>query len=288
MQTIQTVEDLRAWVREQKAAGRTIGLVPTMGALHAGHLSLVRRAKAENDRVVVSIFVNPLQFGPGEDYTVYPRDLARDSELAAGAGADLIFAPSVDTMYPAGFCSAVTVEGLTAPLCGRSRPTHFRGVTTVVARLFNLVQPARAYFGQKDAQQAIVIRRMVRDLAFDLAVVVCPIVREPDGLAMSSRNAFLSPAERRSALVLSRSLFRAQALIAGGERSPDQVLGLLRREIGAEPLVQVDYIEILDGDSLTPVEKLRGKVLIAVAAWVGRTRLIDNVMLELDGDRPGV
>ena len=174
MQAVQTVEGLRKWVSEQKQAGRTVGLIPTMGYLHAGHLSLVRQAKAENDCVVVSIFVNPIQFGVGEDYTVYPRDMRRDSELATGAGADLLFVPSVEVMYPAGFCTYVAVEGLTEPLCGRSRPTHFRGVTTVVAKLFNLVQPDRAYFGQKDAQQAMVIRRLARDLAFDLEVVVAP------------------------------------------------------------------------------------------------------------------
>jgi len=273
---------MRRWVGEQRQAEKSIGFVPTMGYLHAGHLSLAHRARAENDRVVMSIFVNPTQFGAGEDYAVYPRDLDRDAALARSAGVDVLFAPAAAVIYPAGHSTYVAVEGLTEPLCGRSRPTHFRGVTTVVTILFNLVRPHRAYFGQKDAQQAIVIRRLVRDLAFDLEVVVCPIVREPDGLAMSSRNVFLRPEERQAALVLSRSLAGAQALIAAGERDAGKVLAFVRDAIGREALVRPDYIEMVDTAALAPVGAIAGEILLAVAAYVGKTRLIDNLLLEVD------
>ncbi|MGI5839408.1 MAG: pantoate--beta-alanine ligase [bacterium] len=278
MEIITTAGEMRQWVREQKRAGRSIGFVPTMGYLHEGHLSLVRRARAENDRVAVSIFVNPTQFGAGEDYSVYPRDLRRDAALAGPAGADMIFAPAAAEIYPADFSTYVTVDNLTGPLCGQSRPTHFRGVTTIVAILFNLVRPDRAYFGQKDAQQAIVIRRMARDLAFDLAVVVCPIVREPDGLALSSRNVFLQPEERQAALILSRALAGARALVAAGEKDAGAVLAFVRDEISREPLVRPDYVEIVGADDLAPVRTVEGGELLAVAAFVGKTRLIDNVV----------
>lgn len=284
MLIIATAEEMRRWVGEQKRECQSIGLVPTMGYLHEGHLSLVRRARAENERVAVSIFVNPTQFGAGEDYTVYPRDLDHDAALARSAGADVLFAPGVEEIYPARFSTYVTVEGLTEPLCGRSRPTHFRGVTTVVSILFNLIRPDRAYFGQKDAQQAIVIRRMVRDLAFGLEVVVCPIVREPDGLALSSRNVFLRPEERRAALVLSRSLAGARALVAAGEKDAGAVLAFVREEIGREPLVRPDYVEMVGISDLAPVKTITGETLLAAAAYVGKTRLIDNVLFGVEND----
>jgi pantoate--beta-alanine ligase len=265
--------------RTGRRKGKSLGLVPTMGALHEGHLSLVRAAKAQCDLVVVSIFVNPLQFGPNEDLAKYPRNFDRDRELLAKEGVDYIFAPRVEEMYPAGAVTYVTVEGLSGKLCGRSRSGHFRGVTTVVSKLFNIVEPARAFFGQKDAAQSTIIRRMVRDLNISVRVVVCPIVREPDGLAMSSRNAYLDAGQRKSALVLYRSLTAVQERFDQGERKAPVLIDAGKQTLAHEPLVRIDYLEIVDPETLEPVDDLSRGGLAAVAAFVGNVRLIDNFVL---------
>jgi pantoate--beta-alanine ligase len=272
---------MREFVQEQRSSGKRIGLIPTMGYLHAGHLSLVKEALNTCQVAVMSIFVNPLQFGVGEDLDAYPRDLTRDCELAEKAGVAVIFVPSVAEMYPAGgYFSYVDVEKLTEGLCGGSRPGHFRGVTTVVTKLFNIVQPDVAVFGQKDAQQALVIQRMVRDLNMPLQIVVAPIVREADGLAMSSRNVYLNSSEREAALRLSGSLKIVQEMVANGERN----VGVLRKAIvdliNTEPLARIDYIEIAGAEDLRSVEILEGRALIALAVFVGKTRLIDNQIVE--------
>jgi pantoate--beta-alanine ligase len=259
--------------------GKRLGFVPTMGALHEGHLSLVRAACASSDAVVASIFVNPTQFGPNEDLAKYPRSLDRDCELLQGEGVELLFAPTVEEMYPAGSVTWVTVEGLSDKLDGRSRPGHFRGVTTVVAKLFHVVYPDAAFFGQKDAAQVAIIRRMVRDLHLPVEIVTCPIVREPDGLAMSSRNAYLDPEQRKQALVLHRSLMRVQQLSDSGEREVGKLLAAGREEFAKDSSVRLDYFEIVDPDKLDPVEDISGGALAAVAAFVGSTRLIDNILL---------
>ncbi len=256
------------------------GLVPTMGALHAGHLSLVRAARAENDRVAVSIYVNPTQFAPTEDLDAYPRQLARDLDLLRAEGVDLVFTPSDAVMYPPGYQTYVSVENITRVLEGASRPTHFRGVATVVAKLFNIVQPTRAYFGQKDAQQTVVIRQMVRDLNFDVAVVVCPIVREPDGLAMSSRNQYLHGETRAAATVLHRALMAVQAAFDAGERNADTLRTLMRDTIAAEKPARLDYVSIADPLTLTELETISGTALCSLAVFFDRTRLIDNLILE--------
>ncbi len=272
---------MREFVREQKAAGQRIGLIPTMGYLHEGHLSLVREAHKTCQTAVMSIFVNPLQFGVNEDLDAYPRDLTRDCELAEKAGVAAIFAPPVSEMYPpGGFDSYVVVENITEALCGASRPGHFRGVTTVVNKLFNIVQPDVAVFGQKDAQQAIVIQRMVRDLNMPLQIVVAPIVREADGLALSSRNVYLSPAEREAALSLSRSLKMAEAMVAAGERNAAVIKKAIEELISREPLARIDYIELVGAADLRRVEILDGRLLIALAVFIGKTRLIDNQVVE--------
>jgi len=250
-----------------------------MGALHEGHLSLVRAAKTRCDVVAVSIFVNPTQFGPSEDFSKYPRNFERDQQLLEKEGVDLVFAPSVDEMYPRGAVTYVTVEGLSERLCGRSRPGHFRGVTTVVSKLFHISEPDKAFFGQKDAAQAAVIRRMVRDLNFPVEIVVCPIVREPDGLAMSSRNAYLDPQQRDSALVLYRSLSRVQEMFKAGERQISRLLSAGKEMFVQEPSVRLDYFEIVDPDTLEPVAQIAKPALVAVAAFLGSTRLIDNLVL---------
>jgi pantoate--beta-alanine ligase len=279
MQICNSIAEIRDARHATRRDEKTVGLVPTMGALHAGHLALVRAAKAQSDVVVVSIFVNPLQFGPSEDLAKYPRNFERDRELLQREGVDFIFAPSVEEMYPPGAITYVTVEGLTDKLCGRSRPGHFRGVTTVVSKLFNIVEPERAFFGQKDAAQATVIRRMVRDLNIPVQVVVCPIVREPDGLAMSSRNAYLDPSQRESALVLYRALMAAQESFARGERNVKALLEAGRNAFAQEPSVRLDYFEIVDRETLDPVDDLTRGALVAVAASVDKTRLIDNIVL---------
>ncbi|HEV2112514.1 MAG TPA: pantoate--beta-alanine ligase [Terriglobales bacterium] len=278
MKTVITIAKMRAACREAKHGGKRLGFVPTMGALHEGHLSLVRAAREQCDVVAASVFVNPKQFGPNEDFAKYPRDLERDSKLLAAEGVALLFAPSAEEMYPAGAETVVYVEGLSEKLCGRSRPGHFRGVTTVVAKLFNIVEPNAAFFGQKDAAQLAIIRRMVRDLNLSVEIIGCSIVREPDGLAMSSRNAYLSPTERKQALALSRALQEIAGKFAAGERSASPLIAAGKTVLAQEPAIRLDYLEIVDPETLEPVEDARG-ALVAVAAFVGATRLIDNTVL---------
>jgi pantoate--beta-alanine ligase len=280
MRVCHSIAEVRAASRTGRREGKSLGLVPTMGALHEGHLSLVRAAKAQCDLVVVSIFVNPLQFGPNEDLAKYPRNFDRDRELLAKEGADFIFAPSVDQIYPPGAVTYVTVEALSDKLCGRSRPGHFRGVTTVVSKLFNIVEPDRAFFGQKDAAQSTIIRRMVRDLNIPVQVVVCPIVREPDGLAMSSRNSYLDAQQRKSALGLYRSVTAVQGRFDRGERNSHALIEAGKQTFTHEALVRLDYFEIVDPETLDPVDDLSGGGLVAVAAFVGNVRLIDNIVLR--------
>jgi len=279
MEIIPTAAAMRARAREWRRAGRRIGFVPTMGALHEGHLSLVRIARGRSDVVVVSIFVNPTQFGPNEDFAKYPRTFDRDAELCRAAGADAIFCPAAEDMYAPDASTWVVEERLSRGLCGASRPGHFRGVCTVVARLFNLVQPDIAVFGEKDAQQLRVIRRMTRDLGFPVEIVAGPIVREPDGLAMSSRNRYLSPAERRQALCLRRALDAAVARHAAGERDAEALRRVLRDAIAAEPGARLDYAEIVDDETLEPAARCDRPCLAALAVFIGRTRLIDNARL---------
>ncbi|MZP29343.1 pantoate--beta-alanine ligase [Heliobacterium undosum] len=281
MRLIESIREMTAWSKEQVREGRTVGFVPTMGYLHEGHLTLMRRAREACDRVVVSIFVNPLQFGAGEDYEEYPRDLTRDSRLAESAGVDVLFAPAVREMYPKGYHTFVDVERLTEGLCGASRPGHFRGVTTVVCKLFNIVRPDVAYFGQKDAQQLAIIRRMTEDLNLPVSVVGVPIVREADGLAMSSRNVYLSPEERQAALVLSKALARARDLVESGERDAARLRQTITETITAEPLAAIDYVSIVDNRFIQPVDTLAGDCLIALAVRIGKTRLIDNMVVEV-------
>jgi pantoate--beta-alanine ligase len=281
MQIFETVVTVRQYLAAERAAGRRIGLVPTMGYLHDGHLSLVRAARQDNDVVVMSIFVNPKQFGPQEDFTAYPRDLAHDLRLAQEAGVDAVFSPPVTEMYPPDFNTAVIVNELTEPLCGASRPGHFQGVTTVVAKLFNIVGPHRAYFGQKDYQQALVIQKMVHDLLMPLEVVVCPTVREADGVAMSSRNAYLNSSERQAAQVLCRALRLAAERLAQGERQGQRLTAQLRQCIAAEPQARLDYVAICDPQTLQEVETLSGTVLVVLAVYIGKTRLIDNALLAV-------
>lgn len=279
MKICNSIEEMRAALRHAKGSTQRIGFVATMGALHEGHLSLVRAAKAQADVVVASIFVNPTQFGPNEDFSRYPRTFESDCQMLNKEGVDLLFAPSVEDMYPTGAVTYVTVEGLSERLCGKSRPGHFRGVTTVVSKLFNIIGPDLAFFGQKDAAQAAIIRRMVRDLNFPIEVVVSPIVREPDGLAMSSRNAYLDAGQRKSALVLSRALSRVKAAFDKGEQTAAKLIDVGIRVLKSEPGAQLDYLEIVNPETLEPVEFVRGSALVAVAAFVGTTRLIDNVVL---------
>jgi pantoate--beta-alanine ligase len=282
MIAIQSKTRLRRAVRDARRKGQRIGFVPTMGYLHEGHLSLIRRARTENDIVVTSVFVNPTQFAPHEDLDTYPRDAERDAALMTAEGVDIAFFPSVETIYPGGYTTFVTVEGpLTQGLCGRSRPIFFRGVATVVAKLFNLVTPDRTYFGQKDAQQAAVIKQMVRDLDFDLEVVVCPIVREPDGLAMSSRNAYLTPKQRADAPTLSRALHEAAERIAAGEREAAVIQTGIEARIQAVAEAVIDYVEVVDADTLETVDTINGNILIALAVTLGKTRLIDNIQIEV-------
>jgi pantoate--beta-alanine ligase len=276
----RTINEMRAACRAARQEQPRLGFVPTMGALHAGHISLVRAARRQCDVVAVSIFVNPTQFGPKEDFSKYPRTFERDRELLEAEGVAILFAPSDQEMYPAGATTFVTVEGLSEKLCGRSRPGHFRGVTTVVAKLFNIVAPNLAFFGQKDAAQVAIIRRMVRDLHLDVEIVVCPIVREPDGLALSSRNAYLDPQQRQQATVLYRSLMRVQALADGGESKSDRLIAAALEVFRQQPEVRLDYFEIVDRDTLEPVADTAQGALVAVAAFVGTTRLIDNILLR--------
>jgi pantoate--beta-alanine ligase len=280
MEVIRTVLDLRQRARVQRAAGKTIGLVPTMGALHAGHASLFRAAKAACDYVVVSVFVNPTQFGPNEDFARYPRTFEADCALAESEGASVVFAPPVEELYPEGTATFVDVEGLSSRLDGLSRPGHFRGVATVVTKLLIAAEPDRAYFGQKDAAQVAVLRRMVTDLRLGAELVVCPIVRESDGLALSSRNAYLSPQERIQALTLSRAIRRIEDMVAAGERRAGVLIATARETFALEPAVRVDYIELVDWATLQSVDVAATGSLFAVAAWVGATRLIDNTIIR--------
>lgn len=280
MKIVETVEAVREQVRAWRKEGLTVGLVPTMGYLHEGHQSLIARSVAENDRTVVSDFVNPIQFGPTEDLATYPRDLAHDAELCEKTGADLIFHPTPEEMYAPDFCTYVDMDHLTKGLCGASRPIHFRGVCTVVSKLFHIVQPDRAYFGQKDAQQLAVIRRMVRDLNMPLEIIGCPIIREADGLAKSSRNTYLNTEERQAALCLSRGLNKGKAAIEAGETDAEKVKAIITAEIDAEPLSRIDYVEIVDWNNLEPVASTDGSILTAVAVYIGKTRLIDNFIIE--------
>lgn len=280
MKVVNTISEMRALSREARSQGKRLGLVPTMGALHEGHLSLVRAARAKSDVVAASIFVNPTQFGPNEDFTRYPRDLESDCAVLERQGVEFIFAPSTQEMYPPGAITWVTVEQLSERLCGKSRPGHFRGVTTIVSKLFNIVEPDVAFFGQKDAAQHAIIRRMVRDINMPVEIEICPIVREPDGLALSSRNAYLSADERRSALVLYRSLQGVQKLLEGGERSSLKLIEAARLEFAREPGARLDYFEIVHPDTLEALpQQVAGLSLAAVAAFVGNTRLIDNAVL---------
>jgi pantoate--beta-alanine ligase len=279
MEILSTVAELRRWSRQVRIAGSTVGLVPTMGALHAGHASLIRAAAASCGAVAVSIFVNPTQFGPNEDFARYPRTFDADCALAQSEGAQAIFAPSVAELYPAGASTFVDVTGLSNRLDGQSRPGHFRGVATVVAKLFIACEADQAFFGQKDAAQVAVLRRMTLDLRLGTQIVVCPIVREPDGLALSSRNIYLSPAERKQALALSRTVRHVEALAAGGERRPAELIEAGREVLATEPGLRIDYVELVNWATLEPAEVAAPGTLFAVAAWAGATRLIDNTIL---------
>ncbi|MDE7342145.1 MAG: pantoate--beta-alanine ligase [Lachnospiraceae bacterium] len=275
-----SIKETREQVKEWKKQGLRVGFVPTMGYLHEGHQSLMEAAKKENDKVAVSIFVNPIQFGPNEDFASYPRDLEKDAALCERVGVDLIFHPEASEMYDEDFCTYVDMDGLTKELCGKSRPTHFRGVQTVVSKLFHIIPADRAYFGQKDAQQLAVIRKMVRDMSMDIEIIGCPIVREEDGLAKSSRNTYLSEEERRAALVLSRSLAEGKKLIQSGERDAGRIKACIMDVLKKEALARPDYVEIVDFADITPIEDIsaakNGEVLCAIAVYIGKTRLIDN------------
>jgi pantoate--beta-alanine ligase len=280
LETIHTIEWMKQVTRQARMEGRSPGFVPTMGALHAGHLSLVRAARAECQPVIASIFVNPTQFGPSEDFQKYPRTFVEDGKKLEDAGVDYLFAPEASEIYPPGFRTWVNVEGLSDRLEGRVRPGHFRGVTTVVLKLLEIVQPRKAFFGRKDAQQARIIRQMARDLHLDSEIVVCPIVREPDGLAMSSRNAYLNPKERRAATILFRALEETRAAIARGERDALRLMAAMREKIRTEPLAEADYVEVVDAGTLEQVTRLRGACLALLAVRVGAVRLIDNLLME--------
>lgn len=279
MKIVGTVKEVREQVKEWKKQELSVGFVPTMGYLHEGHKSLMDAARKGNDKVVVSIFVNPMQFGPTEDLATYPRDLDHDAALCESAGVDLIFHPEAEEMYEKDFCSFVDMTGLTEGLCGKTRPIHFRGVCTVVNKLFNIVTPDHAYFGQKDGQQLAVIKRMVRDLNMDIEIVGCPIVREEDGLAKSSRNTYLSPEERKAALILSKTVALGKEL-AKTEKDANKVVEAMKKNIETEPLAKIDYVEAVDALSMAPVEKLEGACMLAMAVYIGKTRLIDNTLIN--------
>lgn len=279
MKIVGTVKEVREQVKEWKKQGLSVGFVPTMGYLHEGHKSLMDAARKGNDKVVVSIFVNPMQFGPTEDLATYPRDSDHDAALCESAGVDLIFHPEAEEMYEKDFCSFVDMTGLTEGLCGKTRPIHFRGVCTVVNKLFNIVTPDHAYFGQKDGQQLAVIKRMVRDLNMDIEIVGCPIVREEDGLAKSSRNTYLSSEERKAALILSKTVALGKEL-AKTEKDANKVVEAMKKNIETEPLAKIDYVEAVDALSMAPVEKLEGTCMLAMAVYIGKTRLIDNTLIN--------
>ena len=280
MEIVKTVGKIRDIVKAWRREGLTVGLVPTMGYLHEGHQSLIARSAAQNDRTVVSVFVNPIQFGPNEDLEAYPRDIERDKAAVVAAGGDVIFHPEPEEMYPPHFTSFVDTTETTELLCGAVRPVHFRGVCTVVSKLFNIVQPDRAYFGQKDAQQLATIKRFVRDLNFDIEIVPCPIVREEDGLAKSSRNTYLNPQERKAALILSKSLTIGRQLVEAGERDANVVATAIRQHLETEPLAKVDYVEVVDFQTVQRVNRIAGETLVAIAVYIGKTRLIDNFIVN--------
>ncbi len=279
MQIVSTINEVRAQVKEWKREGLIVGFVPTMGYLHEGHASLMKRARLDCDKVVASIFVNPMQFGANEDLDSYPRDLEADAKLCESIGVDLIFHPEVEEMYADGFCSFVDMNGLTKELCGKSRPIHFRGVCTVVSKLFHIVTPDKAFFGQKDAQQLAVIRRMVKDLNMDIEVVGCPIVREEDGLAKSSRNTYLNDEERKAALILSKTIRLGEMLAEDGMTDAKVLVAAMKENLEKEPMAKIDYVEAVSMDTIEKVDKIEGNVLVAMAVYIGKTRLIDNFII---------
>ena len=281
MTIARTIQETRNTIKEWRRQGYTIGLVPTMGYLHDGHASLMKKAKESCQKVVVSIFVNPMQFGANEDLSTYPRDLEADSRLCESLGVDLIFHPEPEEMYESGFCSFVDMTGLTKELCGKSRPIHFRGVCTVVTKLFNIVTPDKAFFGQKDAQQLAVIKRMTADLNMDIEIVGCPIIREEDGLARSSRNVYLNKEERQAALILSKTIQLGQQMVQQGTRSTSQLLTAMKASLESEPLARIDYVEAVSMDTIQPIDTIQGQVLVAMAVFIGKTRLIDNFIVEV-------
>lgn len=282
MKVVGTIKEVRTLVKEWKKNGESVGFVPTMGYLHEGHGSLITKARENNDKVVVSIFVNPLQFGPSEDLESYPRDLEKDSKFCESLGADLIFHPEPEEMYHEDFSSYVDMSVLTEELCGLSRPVHFRGVCTVVSKLFNIVQPDNAYFGEKDAQQLAIIKHMVQDLNMDVNVVGCPIVREEDGLAKSSRNTYLSPEERKAALILSKTIELGKKLIADGEKDADVLVAKMKANIETEPMAKIDYVKAVNGLTMQQQKEIKAPMLIAMAVYIGKTRLIDNTIISED------
>jgi len=279
MKVAGRIREIKEFIGKMKKEGKTVGFVPTMGYLHEGHVSLIKASKSDNGVTVLSIFVNPAQFGKNEDFDRYPRDAARDLKIASANGVDAVFMPEIPEIYPDGYKTYVNVEGITEVLCGKSRPGHFRGVTTIVSKLFNIIEPDRAYFGQKDIQQAIVIKKMASDLNMNVEIVVCPTVREPDGLAMSSRNVYLSRGERQAAVVLPESLFAAKDMIEKGERDKGRIIGYLTKNISSAPGVDIDYIEIRNADNLEEITEIEGRTVIAAAIKIGKTRLIDNVII---------
>lgn len=277
---VHTIEEVRTQVKEWRKNGESVGLVPTMGYLHEGHQSLIKKSVEQNDKTVVSVFVNPMQFAPTEDLESYPRDLNADAELCTETGANLIFNPEPEEMYKNGFCSFVDMIGPTAELCGKSRPIHFRGVCTVVSKLFNIVQPDRAYFGQKDAQQLAVIKRMVLDLNVPIEIIGCPIIREDDGLAKSSRNTYLNDEERKAALILSKTIFMGKKLVEDGLTDAKELVRLMKENIETEPLAKIDYVEVVDFNDISIKDEISDNTLVAMAVYIGKTRLIDNFIVE--------
>ncbi len=282
MKVVHTIKEVREIVKAWKKEGLSIGFVPTMGYLHDGHKSLITKSVSQNDRTVVSDFVNPTQFGPNEDLARYPRDLARDAKLCESAGADILFNPEPSEMYPSHFTTTVNTTEVTEHLCGARRPVHFGGVCQVLTKLFNIVTPDRAYFGQKDAQQLAVVKRFVRDLNFDIEIIGCPIIREEDGLAKSSRNTYLSPEERKAAVILSKSLKAGKDLILSGERSSQKVIDKIREVLEGEKLAKIDYVSIVDNENIQPLDTIKGEVLVAIAVYIGKTREIDNFIIEVE------
>lgn len=282
MELVRTVNEVRKIVKEWKSKGYKVGYVPTMGYLHEGHKSLILKSVSENDKTIVSIFVNPIQFGPTEDLESYPRDIERDKKLVSDAGADLIFYPEVSEMYPSHFTTLVNTKEVSENLCGAKRPVHFGGVCTVLSKFFNIITPDRAYFGQKDAQQLAVVKRFVRDLNFDIEIIGCPIIREDDGLAKSSRNTYLNSEERKAALILSKSLAKGKDLILAGERDANKVIKCITDSLNTEKLAKVDYVSVVDNENIQYIDTIKGEVLVAIAVYIGKTRLIDNFIIKVE------